>query len=220
METKTCAKCNQSKPLTEYYKSNDPRYKGNHDYYCKYCRNGSHLTSIRVNKKKCSLDDCANPHYAKGLCRVHYSRNARNGHPNGVIKVVDNSDRRERHLRYKYLMTLEQFDLRSANGCEICGDKPERSLQVDHDHHCCNGEKTCGKCVRGIICNKCNQAVDKMEDGIMRPDYPLYKEVAEYLFNYQINKYKETDNYNCIIASSEESFIAKLDGGKNGKKRT
>jgi hypothetical protein len=85
---------------------------------------------------------------------------------------------------HHYKMTLDTFLKRSANGCEICGNKPERNLHVDHDHNCCNGRKSCGKCVRGIICNRCNTAVDKMEDGLMRADYPEYEAIKQYLEEY------------------------------------
>jgi len=65
------------------------------------------------------------------------------------------------------------------------GDKPEASLHVDHDHNCCNGVKSCGKCVRGIICNRCNKAVDKYETGLMRADYPDMERVKEYVNGYK-----------------------------------
>ena len=81
-------------------------------------------------------------------------------------------------------MTYEEFEKRAANGCEICGNKPERNLQVDHDHKCCDGQTTCGNCVRGVICNRCNQAVDKMEDQLIRADYPEYEAIKQYLEKY------------------------------------
>lgn len=34
-----------------------------------------------------------------------------------------------------------------------CSRYPE---YVDHDHKCCSGDKSCGKCVRGILCPGCN----------------------------------------------------------------
>ena len=184
MANKTCTKCNQSKPLSEYYKNTTPNYKkDNLDYYCKYCRNGAHLNSMRTQNKKCSLEDCNNSHYAKTYCRMHYARVVRNGHTDRLIGDGE-KDIRDKQLRVKYVITLEEYEERTADGCELCGEKSERAYHVDHDHSCCNGQKTCGKCVRGIICHKCNTAVDKMEGGIMREDYPNYWLIQQYLEAY------------------------------------
>ena len=45
--------------------------------------------------------------------------------------------------------------------CLICGvslNSPGIRRCVDHDHECCPGEMTCGRCVRGILCQNCNFA--------------------------------------------------------------
>jgi hypothetical protein len=45
-------------------------------------------------------------------------------------------------------------------GCAICGvlyeDAPGRRLAMDHDHAHCAGKKGCPDCVRGLLCNACN----------------------------------------------------------------
>jgi hypothetical protein len=33
--------------------------------------------------------------------------------------------------------------------------------QIDHDWSCCPTKKCCGKCVRGIICNRCNSLLNR-----------------------------------------------------------
>lgn len=57
--------------------------------------------------------------------------------------------------------------------CAICRrpetEKHHRSKQVqrlcvDHDHRCCPGsEKSCGRCVRGLLCTKCNRVISLIE---------------------------------------------------------
>lgn len=198
MATKTCTKCKQSKPLTDFYKTTQYNYKTNqdgHDYYCKYCRTGTHLNSRNTQKKQCSLEECVKPHYANNYCRMHYARVRRTGkvttksNPVDVTRVYIYKKQEyvyKRHymLMTKYKMTLEEFEARAANGCEICFNKPQRSLHVDHDHKCCNGATTCGTCVRGVICNSCNTAVDKMEHGLLREDYPNIGLIKQYLEKY------------------------------------
>lgn len=201
MANKTCVKCNQSKPLSDFYKANY-NYKTNkdgHDYYCKYCRKGSHLASMRANKKKCSLESCDKPHYAKTYCRMHYARAITRNNVERSIDSVDISKSyfyngkttlytRNRMLMLKYKITLEEYQERTADGCELCGEISNISYHVDHDHLCCKGQKTCGKCVRGIICHKCNIAVDKMQNGVMRQDYPNYWLIQKYLEAYRGQK--------------------------------
>lgn len=193
-EMKECTKCKQTKPLAEFYKASQYTWeKDGHDYYCKYCRVGTAIKSQRHGKKQCSLEDCSRPHYALNYCRMHYARLQRTGSTeakNNVVKDIYYYDgkpysTKAYHLKYNYGMEISEYETRAANGCEICGDKPERNLHVDHDHKCCDGPISCGKCVRGIICNKCNKCVDKYETGKMRADYPDLERIKEYVNGYQ-----------------------------------
>lgn len=47
-----------------------------------------------------------------------------------------------------------------GGSCAICGvpyeDKPGHRLAMDHDHRHCPGRVGCPKCVRGLLCNSCN----------------------------------------------------------------
>lgn len=76
-------------------------------------------------------------------------------------------------LRRNFGITLAQFEeawKRQGEVCALCG-KPERCVRlgavsrphVDHDHSCCPGVRTCGKCLRGLLCNKCNRLVGRIE---------------------------------------------------------
>ena len=43
--------------------------------------------------------------------------------------------------------------------CKGCGAPAARpgNLIVDHDHSCCPGPWSCGKCIRGLLCRGCNK---------------------------------------------------------------
>jgi hypothetical protein len=81
-----------------------------------------------------------------------------------------------RHIEDAYGITAEAhqklFD-EQGGVCRICR-KPEtathqsgtlRRLAVDHDHSCCPGKKSCGKCVRGLLCARCNSAIGLFDES-------------------------------------------------------
>lgn len=66
----------------------------------------------------------------------------------------------------KFGVTRKQYDaILPAQGgvCWLCKHPPDfgrESLSVDHDHRCCGDKyKTCGNCIRGLICGACNLAL-------------------------------------------------------------
>lgn len=70
----------------------------------------------------------------------------------------------------KHGLTLDRFERMSAeqNGvCAICfhPDPGDRELSVDHDHTCCPGVASCGKCIRGLLCGPCNRALGQLRES-------------------------------------------------------
>lgn len=76
----------------------------------------------------------------------------------------------ERSVKIKrYGITLDVYDqmVEDRGGrCDICGSVPEKRLHVDHDHTCCPGRRSCGKCIRGLLCSKCNLALGGFNDSL------------------------------------------------------
>ncbi len=71
-----------------------------------------------------------------------------------------------------YKITPERFDeilASQGGGCALCGHVKTTGrwdrLAVDHDHACCPGKTSCGQCVRGILCGRCNTGVGLLEVG-------------------------------------------------------
>lgn len=67
--------------------------------------------------------------------------------------------------REKYEAQVKEQD----NKCAICRQEDTRDLSMDHDHACCSGENSCGKCNRGLcnrglLCNACNKKLAVVED--------------------------------------------------------
>jgi hypothetical protein len=78
-------------------------------------------------------------------------------------------------------------------GCEICGidlielaptssGKRMARLVVDHDHGCCGGSHSCGRCVRGFLCGRCNSAL-----GMMGENLQSIRKMTGYLERYSPN---------------------------------
>lgn len=89
-----------------------------------------------------------------------------------------------RHRLSKYGLTEGQYDNlleMQMGGCAICGRCGESErLAVDHDHSCCPGQRSCGKCVRGLLCVRCNVALGSFLD-----DPQILRAAVRYLDLYE-----------------------------------
>ena len=87
----------------------------------------------------------------------------------------------------RYKLTDERYNemLAEQKGCCAVCDTPfsedvEGILScVDHDHDCCQGKRTCGKCTRGLLCATCNLAL-----GVLK-NITLLKAAISYLEKFQ-----------------------------------
>ena len=66
-------------------------------------------------------------------------------------------------LKRRYNMTPAQYDdllAAQGGGCAICKTKVSGGIgrfHIDHDHACCPEKmRSCGKCIRGLLCSYCN----------------------------------------------------------------
>lgn len=138
--------------------------------------------SSTFRQETCSASGCESPAWARQMCRSHYGKDyrARNGLVKGAkpafyeaingICGVDwcREDAKIRGVCQRHYQSLSKWGMVISDDtvCEACGSVDR--LCVDHDHDCCPGPKSCGKCVRGILCNGCNSALGYLKDDVSR----------------------------------------------------
>lgn len=80
-----------------------------------------------------------------------------------------------------YSITPEQYAALLAHqggSCYVCRRVPRsKRLAVDHDHSCCPGPTSCGRCVRGLLCRSCNRDVL----GHLKDDPAALQRAIDYL---------------------------------------
>lgn len=81
-------------------------------------------------------------------------------------------------------ITLADYErmLAAQEGVCVGCSKPggDRPLSIDHDHSCCPGKRSCGRCVRGLLCANCNAAL-----GLAGDDPATLSRLAEYASKHQ-----------------------------------
>jgi hypothetical protein len=97
-------------------------------------------------------------------CKKH-ERLRRKGYRDGELEW-------KRYLKRNYnISAKEYYELleNQGGGCAICGMTEEelgQHLSVDHNHRCCpQRKKSCGMCVRGLLCPNCNNGLGRFQDN-------------------------------------------------------
>ncbi len=146
---KKCSHCLIEKPLTDFHTDNKTRDKKHSR--CKPCN----ATIARENEVSRRLAD-----------PVRFERQKANN-----------------TLKCNYGITLEQYEemfLAQDGVCAICKEEQQQGIRlcVDHDHSCCPGSKSCGRCVRQLLCTRCNTTLGKVNE-----DVNLLQNMIDYIKN-------------------------------------
>jgi hypothetical protein len=147
-EMKTCGNCGQAKPLVDFpiqRQSSD-----GHHTYCFECKRAKDRESSAAYRAR---DPEQHRRSARKYARTEVAR-TRNG---------------DAALLTKYGLTREAFDAKlvvQGSRCPLCPPDAEEpaSWHVDHDHSCCEGQQTCGECLRDILCSRHNIALGQFDD--------------------------------------------------------
>lgn len=135
------------------------------------------------------IPTCGHPtakHIARGMCSKCYEHHRnqtlkRRRQMEGWKRTYTKDQRRKWHLKSVYSLSSQRSEaIFSAqnNSCAICRTPLPARHAVDHDHNCCSTHKSCGNCVRGFLCIRCNTLV-----GIRENNPTLFNSVEEYLNN-------------------------------------
>lgn len=210
---KVCSVCGEDKPLSDFSTRKDCKYgvhsqcrlcvaiRGKasrngeitHATECEDC--GGDITHRGPTARLC--EPCGKERNRASALKYYAAD------PNGVRQRISETWHalpKEEKLARSRLQALKKFGLTpesyaamlEAQGgvCKIC-KRPETheyqgvvvQMCVDHDHSCCPGKWTCGKCVRGLLCHDCNAGLGYFEDSIQ-----AMLTAVEYLETWQLQK--------------------------------
>lgn len=141
---KTCNRCKEEKPLSDFF-SNKKRSDGVATY-CKPCQ-------LEYQRERYADPES---YRRRQMNRDEYARRRK-------------ASGRKWYLKSTYNLTEEQYQKlydKNNGQCWICNKSVSYYLHVDHDHSCCSGEKSCGKCIRGLLCYSCNSLLGHAKDSV------------------------------------------------------
>lgn len=173
---KVCRQCDRKLPVSEFH--NDRRRLDGRYPWCKDCRREYMGTTRRrpptfASKREYDIDYRAK---SEAYARTKATR--------------------ARYLWTQYRITPEEYAAmldQQQGRCAICrtGTPPSSSkygntyypFAIDHDHDCCPGATSCGRCIRGLLCGKCNSGL-----GLFRDESNLLSSAIDYLAGWNIRR--------------------------------
>jgi hypothetical protein len=170
---KTCTKCQTLKNFSEFHK-----YYKSADGYKPHCKSCVREYDLSEHDAKRVFDRKVQG--IKMQCRwcKEYLESNSFGKNTTYCKECSLKVGHRNNIR-RFNLTPEQYiDLSNAqnNVCKICNNSENKRLSIDHDHSCCNGQFSCGKCIRGLICSRCNRTL-----GMVNDDKELLQKMIRYL---------------------------------------
>lgn len=168
-----------------------------HNHYREARRRSAGVKAQAKRPDICIAYKCTRKHYSLNYCAAHYARYKSGGtinesKPIKVLKynqvgcLISSCDRKHHSdglckthdaTKRTYSLTTERVIEMLSKSCEVCGSSEK--LTIDHNHECCNSRFSCGKCVRGTLCQNCNRSLGQAKDN---PS--ILRKLADYIDSY------------------------------------
>lgn len=165
MPSKTCARegCDV---VFKSYPSQNKKYCSND---CRYAC-AKYRDNMKVATDKHSITE-VDEDLRRGTCTICGANSPIRRRDNGRWRCNVPTQIHERLRRYNlsYAEYMVMYQLQTGR-CAICRKEFIATPAVDHDHSCCSGNTSCGKCVRGLLCTHCNKGLSGFRDN---PEYML-----------------------------------------------
>lgn len=192
---KTCKRCDAAKPLAEFPK--EARSRDGHNRWCRSCHAAYRLANIERERERHRgyQQDGRQDEWNRAF-RERNREKLRESQGRWRMGNIDSV--RDTILRRQYQMTLEDYRALLAaqgGGCAVCGATEPGGgagsnidgFSVDHDHSCCPGKVTCGKCVRALLCNRCNLSIGRLGDSL-----DVFRRIVEVMENPPAQQYRRS----------------------------
>lgn len=188
---RTCSDCGESKPDDQFHRNSNGRAQG----YCKLCSNARNRAWRKANPDKVAQHKRTDLERHPGRRRTaarEYARTPGARATRAAWMATHADEQRSKQRAYRtgagrwariekqygitqaeYLSIVE----RQGGRCPVCLRLlDDVTVHIDHDHSCCPGGGSCGRCVRGLLCQRCNQSI-----GLLGDDAATAARASEYL---------------------------------------
>jgi hypothetical protein len=150
-------------------------------------------------------------------CNAHNLEKRKKGYTtdksNGLCQACGNATV-EKDRRYKFCSDCKQFWHQLKHGvsgrqiremidrqngrCAMC--QKQSRLVIDHDHKCCPGDFSCGRCIRALLCHQCNLGIGNLQDD------PALALIGAYYLMYQRHPKAKPEQVQQLLLSYLENL--------------
>ena len=163
---KTCAVCGEVVALADFRTGRSR---------CKRCVAAYNAANYAANREQISTHAsaryAADPEKYRAMSAAWAKANPDKKRAGNATFVAANPDYHRNVNLKRYGLTPAAWDamLAAQDGkCSVCATSTPGGYgtwHIDHDHACCSGVNSCGSCVRGLLCARCNLGLGYFNDS-------------------------------------------------------